>query len=86
MGLFSNRRQSGGVPSDGFYNPDTCMYGSHAIPLGEQYVCITYSVERFDGTTASVDDAACTTYACAEHAPTHREVVQALSRAGIPAA
>ena len=65
-------------------NAWTCIYGDHPIPVGELYISVCYSRERYDGRVVDVDEQAALLFACMRHAPSEGAVIQALRSAGIP--
>jgi hypothetical protein len=62
----------------------TCIYGGHLIPIGEPYISVCYSRERYDGRAVDVDDCGTVFWACMQHAPSEDAVIAALRSAGIP--
>lgn len=65
-------------------NDWTCIYGDHPIAIGELYVSVCYSWERYDGRGVTVDESAALFFACMQHGPTEEAVIAALQAAGIP--
>lgn len=62
----------------------TCSYGGHPIAIGESYISVCYSQERYDGRAVDVDESGALFFACMQHAPSEDTVIAALRSAGIP--